>query len=382
MKLRGDACVGDPRIDPSVLWRDGANLRTGRGYLCFAPMWGPIVALAAIVAEIEKRAQGREIGNLQEIRKSLKGLSRIAATSIFAPKTTFGEEYAYHYGGRTELQFNVGVDKPGTFRHGVAFSFEPSQSLPNPEVALLTSVRRFNEFIDLHSAKFSDMSMWEWDRGERRNSDRTITPIRSDLVRRGTFVFMGKIQPIDLIDYELVVDDLDRLLAMYRFVEGRDDFPKLAGNTVDVTFRPGCTVKQRHATASLAERILDIDLRHNELQLLLYSELQQEHGENNVTTEWKTGTGSVDVVVRRENNRYWFYEIKTSLSARACIREGLAQILEYSYWPGTTEPEKLFIVGEPALDREASQYLTMLNERFSLPIGYRQCILPHVSMAS
>ncbi len=189
------------------------------------------------------------------------------------------------------------------------------------------------------------------------------------------FVFMGKMQPIDSIDYELVVDDLDRLLAMYRFVEGSDSFPTLTGYTVDVAFRPGCTVKQRHATASTAERILDIDLRHNELQLLLYNELQHEHGENNVTTEWKTGTGRVDAVVRRENNRFWFYEIKTSLSARACIREGLAQILEYSYWPGSTEPEKFFIVGEPQLDGEADQYLTMLRARFSLPIEYRQCIL-------
>jgi hypothetical protein len=192
------------------------------------------------------------------------------------------------------------------------------------------------------------------------------------------FVFMGKTQPIDLIDYDLVVDDLDRLLAVYRFVEGRGEFPTFAGNAEDVSFRPGCTVKQRYATASLAERILDIDLRHNELQLLLYNELQHEHGENNVTTEWKTGTGSVDVVVRRDNNRLWFYEIKTSLSARACIREGLAQILEYSYWPGATEPERLFIVGEPQLDGEAGQYLVMLNKRFSLPIGYRQCILPQV----
>jgi hypothetical protein len=40
----------------------------------------------------------------------------------------------------------------------------------------------------------------------------------------------------------------------------------------------------------------------------------------------------MDVVVRL-GIRYWFYEIKTALSARACIREALAQLLEYSYWP-------------------------------------------------
>jgi hypothetical protein len=189
------------------------------------------------------------------------------------------------------------------------------------------------------------------------------------------FVFMGKMQPIDSIDYELVVDDLDRLLAMYRFVEAKEEVPTLAGTTVDITFRPGCTVKKHYATASLAERILNIDLRHNELQLQLHSELQFEHGENRVATEWRTETGNIDVVVRRENNRFWFYEIKTSLSARVCIREGLGQALEYSYWPGATEPEKLIIVGEPLLDHKAGQYLTTLRERFSFPIEYRQCRL-------
>jgi len=344
----------------------------------FAVARGESVSLSEIIAEIEKRAQGRGIGHLQEIRKGLKGLSRSAGNSIFSPQTTFGEKYAYHYGGRGELQFNVGTDKPGMFRHGVAFSFESSRSLPNPEEALLTSVRRFNEFIDLHSAEYSDMSMWEWDRNDRRDSDRPITSIRPNLVRRGMFVFAGKMQPTDSIDLDLIVDDLDRLLAMYQFVEGRDEFPTLIVDTVDVPFRPGCTIKRRYATASLAERILNIDLRHNELQSLLYEELQHEHGENNVTTEWKAATGKVDVVVRPEEGHLWFYEIKTSLSARACIREGLAQILEYSYWLSGIEPEKLFIVGEPRLDPEANQYLARLRERFSIPIEYRQCVLPEL----
>ena len=108
--------------------------------------------LATIIAEIEVRATGREIGQLQEIRKTIKGRSRVAATSIFRAQTIFADGYAYHYGGRTELQFNVGFDRPGTLRHGVAFSFEPSQSLPNPEEALLTSVRRFNEWRGLRFA--------------------------------------------------------------------------------------------------------------------------------------------------------------------------------------------------------------------------------------
>jgi hypothetical protein len=332
--------------------------------------------LATIVAEIELRAIGREIGQLQEIRKTLKGRSRLAATSIFRARTIFAEGYAYHYGGRTELQFNVGFDRPGTFRHGVAFSFEPSQSLPNPEEALLASVRRFNEFLELNPSEFADMSMWEWEKNERLNSDRSPTPIRADLVRRGVFVFFGKMQRADSIDYDLIVDDLSRLLAIYRFVESRDEFPTSEdGSENDDTFRPGCSVKRRFAKASLAEKILDIDLRHNELQHRLFSELESEHGKGTVATEWRSRSGKVDVVVRHPGNRYWFYEIKTALSARACIREGLAQLLEYSFWPGAREPEKLFIVGEAKLDVAAEQYLRLLRGRFSVPIEYRRCVL-------
>jgi hypothetical protein len=78
-----------------------------------------------------------------------------------------------------------------------------------------------------------------------------------------------------------------------------------------------------------------------------------------------------DVVVRR-GERFWFYEIKTAMSAQACIREGLAQILKYSYWPGAQEAERLVIVGEPSLDGDAERYLATLKERFSLPIEYQQ----------
>jgi hypothetical protein len=50
----------------------------------------------------------------------------------------------------------------------------------------------------------------------------------------------------------------------------------------------------------------------------------------------------------------------------------LAQLLEYSFWPGAQRAEKLVIVGEPVLDREAERYINILREQFSLPIEYQQ----------
>lgn len=60
------------------------------------------------------------------------------------------------------------------------------------------------------------------------------------------------------------------------------------------------------------------------------------------------------------------------MSARGCIREALAQLLEYSFWPGAQVAEKLVIVGEPALDSESKRYIGVLRKEFLLPIEYQQ----------
>jgi len=330
------------------------------------------LSLTAIVQEIERRAETLAIGRLQEIRREIKGHSRPVTHSIFTQQSIFEEGgYAFHYGGRTELQFNVGFE-PGGFRHGVAFSFEPSRTLPEPEETLISSVGRFNEYLTLHSRQFADMSMWHWDGDERKGSDHPPTPIQADLIRRGVFVFMGRMQAADAIDYDLIVEDFDRLLPLYRFVEGKDTFPQVAEpKKGGFQFKSGCTVKPAKTMASLAERQLNIALRHNELQTALHDHLAQLYGADDVGTELNSAGGQVDVAVRR-GQKYWFYEIKTAMSARGCIREGMAQVLEYSFWPGAQEAEKLVIVGEPALDGDAERYLATLRGRFSLPIEYQQ----------
>jgi len=136
-------------------------------------------------------------------------------------------------------------------------------------------------------------------------------------------------------------------------------------------FKSGCTVKPSSTTASLAERQLNITLRHNEIQRALHDHLATLYGAEDVGTELNSAGGQVDVVVRR-GEKYRFYEIKTSRSARDCIQEALAQLLEYSYWPGGREAEKLIIVGEAALDSKSKSYITTLRDKFSLPIEYQQ----------
>lgn len=84
----------------------------------------------------------------------------------------------------------------------------------------------------------------------------------------------------------------------------------------------------------------------------------------------------IDVALRIADGQYWYYEIKTASSPRACLREALGQILEYSFWPGAQEESRLIVCGERALDADGAAYLTQLQTRFNLPIAYEQITVP------
>lgn len=116
-------------------------------------------------------------------------------------------------------------------------------------------------------------------------------------------------------------------------------------------------------------------MRQLGMQESLYRQLASKYGAENVGTELSSGEGtSVDVVVRRED-AFWFYEIKTVRSPRACLRQALGQLLEYAFWPGSREATRLIIVGETALDDEGAEYLRTLRKRFSLPLEYEHIVV-------
>jgi hypothetical protein len=101
------------------------------------------------------------IGELQIIRAGLKGQARRPGTNIFRSQT-IEEDWAFHYGGRSELQFNIGredVFEGIELRHGVAFSFELSQTLPSIDV-LIPKVRHFDDYLRANPEAFAEMRMW------------------------------------------------------------------------------------------------------------------------------------------------------------------------------------------------------------------------------
>jgi hypothetical protein len=178
-----------------------------------------------IVVEVNVRAKHHPIGQLQGIRRRLKGLSRPSAQDIFTKATTF-DEYAYHWGGRKELQFNIGIEHLGlehlgdgdALRSGVAFSFQPNRSVPDISV-LYPKVKRFNEFLELYPDLYADMSMWHWTRKAGRSIAHVPQAIPPELMTEGVFVFLGNRQPFPEIDCEAILNDFDRLLPLYKYVE-------------------------------------------------------------------------------------------------------------------------------------------------------------------
>ena len=113
-------------------------------------------------------------------------------------------------------------------------------------------------------------------------------------------------------------------------------------------------------------------MRHNEIQEKLYQQLCEKYGESNVGTEIETGySTSIDAVVRIKDEQ-WFYEIKTASSAKACIREGLSQILEYAYWSGKPQAQRLIVVSTNPETSGTKRYIEFLRCNFKLPIYYEQ----------
>lgn len=335
-----------------------------------------LTKIPKICERLNKLATNYDIGQLQDIRKELKQFSRRPGSKIFGSQTIF-ETYAFHHGGRSELQYNIGFDASGgeELRHGVAFSLDPSQTLPDIDF-LRPNIAKFNEYIAQFAQRFADMRMWhyEYDSDERdyiRSENYFPCQIPSSLIVERNFIFAGWITAIKQIDCDQILADFDRLLPLYRYVESKRNLPLIEVNEDEsFSFKPGCTTKKVSAKARRSADPIDVSLKHNVLQEKLYKLLCKQHGKKNVGTEHPSGNGMrVDAVVRLKD-LFYFYEIKTYSNARACLRDAIGQLLEYSQWPGGQNAQRLIVVGEPKLCPEGKAYLRTLNKQYSLAIEY------------
>jgi hypothetical protein len=331
--------------------------------------------ISAIASELNKRALNHPIGQLQNIRQELH-LKQRPCTEIFKiGLKTVTTEWACHCGGRTELQFNIGFDPDNTrLRHGVAFSLETSRDFPSIE-PLRPKVALFNDYLQLYRDTFAalNVKMWHWQGPKQktiRSDDYIFGPIPDERFKKENFIFLGKTQPIDQLDFELILNDFDKLLPLYRYVESEGKIQPIALPTNEgFSFVSGRLIEVNGTTYTLKKTVIDVTYRHLIIQNVLCQRLCTQFGAENVKKEVKCSGMLIDVVVQRPEG-YWFYEIKTYHSPRACIREAVGQLLEYAFWPGGKEALQLIVIGESPLDEDGAEYLRRLNNRFTLPISY------------
>lgn len=329
-----------------------------------------------LACELNRVAVDFEVGRLQEERKRRLSRKKVPARRIFNKKSIYdkhGGAYAFHVGGRTELQFNIGEDN-GAIRHGVAFSLQSSKAFPSIELLRLLrpKIKRFNDYICSHAEDLAGFCMWYWTPEEKRSEDYPVAPIPDKLIEPDYFIMLGrKVPPADLNAQHVreILADFDRLLPLYAYVESVRCFSE---SPTEMNFKPGCPNFVVSTTATLLEGTVDVALRHQKLQKELYKHLCREAGRENVELEHSLAFGvRVDAVVR-QGGTYVFYELKVALTVQACVRAALGQLIEYAYWPSAERASKLVIVGEAELSSEDREYLCFLRRQFGLPLWYRR----------
>ncbi|WP_277058313.1 hypothetical protein [Trichlorobacter lovleyi] len=141
----------------------------------------------------------------------------------------------------------------------------------------------------------------------------------------------------------------------------------------EFVFTSGHNEGKESTNRSYSESNNKSDLFHNRMQTNIYNQFCLKYGKDKVGTELDTGYGTkIDLSVKLAENNYIFYEIKTLNSVKACIREALSQLLEYSYFPNKKIASKLIIISHNNIDNDNEQYIKILRRNFNIPIYYQK----------
>lgn len=117
---------------------------------------------------------------------------------------------------------------------------------------------------------------------------------------------------------------------------------------------------------------IEIKQLHRRIGEGLHKFLSNKYGKQNIGCDCFTGKGTYIDMVRKENEGFVFYEIKTFKELRRNIREAFGQLMEYSYWASHKLAKEMVIVSDKKITREVMNYLKFLRDNFSIPIYYQQ----------
>lgn len=344
--------------------------------------------IAALVRRLNARVRIRvdagsppRISRLRDVRRQFRARATRPAADLFnVPEPDSKRSWTFHAGGSQELQFNLGFVCIGgelRVRYGLGFSFETSQFVHHPGTALEPLIRPFNDHVQEHAPLFEDLLMWS-ERGGLRSPIGAVRGVRADERVVGTFVFMGRLEPVSHDDAQLdeMLALFDRLLPLYADVMRKGaamGTAPVASTVAEGTGPSAKTATQRQQQAA----VIDVRLLHNRMQAELHRRLAARYGAERVDFEQSVDSGGrFDNRVRHADGQVSYYEIKTAASAGACVRQAIGQLLEYAFWTGSCPIHRLVVVGHVPPRPDESAYIQRLNDRFALPLEYLAIEVP------
>ena len=148
-------------------------------------------------------------------------------------------------------------------------------------------------------------------------------------------IFIGKLVDYNNVNVIEILKDFDDLLNIYIEVENENITigPQNQKSTTGFIFASGRPNLPQSTKYTRTQQQINVNARHSFLQEKLYKKLTSVFGEETVGMEIFLNGKKIDLVLKI-NNLFTFYEIKTSNSAKQCIREALGQIFEYTYFDG------------------------------------------------
>jgi hypothetical protein len=163
--------------------------------------------------------------SIQQIRKRHGIMPRTNAPfAEFSIKRT----YAFHAGGRKELQFNIGEEKEwedgSIFRFGVAFALKRDRTLHNSKAEFTPIINRFNNFLHDHPAFFKGFKMWYYSSKKFAEYFEEVEIIEEKIFEAENFIFIGKFVPktiaeINDEDISEIIKTFDYLMPLYERVQ-------------------------------------------------------------------------------------------------------------------------------------------------------------------
>ncbi|MEO1259862.1 MAG: hypothetical protein AAFZ15_13805 [Bacteroidota bacterium] len=184
------------------------------------------MSITKIANELNHLFKEHSFSNFPATRKRVRNLSRIR-NIIFSDQTIKeGDNYAFHHGGRKELQFNIEEESyyETIFRFGLGISLQKSTTVTDPMETLIPVVDSFNKFFRNNSNLFSGHEMWHYKKPSDkyiRSKNYPVQEITNPELQ--DFYFIGKyfdkdMNELDKNDLKEILDTFYKMLPIYEAV--------------------------------------------------------------------------------------------------------------------------------------------------------------------